>query len=155
MEALASTAEEWLSTQVTADWADRYGRPIRYDRLPKGEEALARRVEQIGEDGMTTLRAIHADDALSGLRRLEALQVLRRVWVQQYWYDHDGRLRWRGPKDTKDRQSRRDMSRRNTGKPGVDGRPDPATARVPWSGMEIVTPHDPKARFPRQQGKAA
>jgi hypothetical protein len=154
LEALAVAAEEWLSTQVTAQWAERYGRAVRYDRLPKSPDALALRVEQTGTDGMAILRAVYADDAPPHLRRVAAVQVLRRVWVQQYWTDSDGRLCWRGPKDTTDRQSRRDMPRRTSTRPGTDGRPDPDTARVPWSGMEIVTPHDPEARFSRRLGRA-
>lgn len=31
--------------------------------------------------------------------------------------------------------------------PLIVGRPDPATARVPWASVEIVTPHDPQARY--------
>ncbi|WP_152648888.1 hypothetical protein [Streptacidiphilus anmyonensis] len=72
---------------------------------------------------------------------------MRQVWIQQYWFDDQGRLGWRGPKSTRDRASRRTTTQRNTGKAETDGRPDPAAARVPWASVEIVTPHDPDARY--------
>ncbi|MGW6476354.1 transposase [Streptomyces sp. NPDC055059] len=145
LEELVAHGEEWLAGLVTADWGDRYGRPVRYDRLPRGGDALIAYVLRVGEDGMHILRAVHDSDAPPGLRVLPAVEILRQVWVQQYWVDWDGQLRWRGPKSSRDRASRRTTERRNTGKASADGPPDPASARVPWSGMEIVTPHDPEA----------
>lgn len=96
LEELAEHGEEWLARLVTRDWAHRYGRPVRYDRLPRGGDALIAYVLKVGEDGMHILRAVYRDDAPPGLRDLPAVQVLRQVWVQQYWYDGDGQLRWRG-----------------------------------------------------------
>lgn len=147
LEELAEHGEGWLAPLITPEWADRYGRPVRYDRLPRGGDALIAYVLQVGEDGMHILRAVHRPDAPAQLRNLSAVQVLRRVWVQQYWYDGNGQLRWRGPKSSRDRASRRSTQQRNTGKVQADGRPDAASARVPWSSFEIITPHDPEARY--------
>ncbi|MGP3979856.1 hypothetical protein [Streptomyces sp. KR80] len=37
LEELAAHGEDWLARLfITRDWADRYGRPVRYDRLPRG-----------------------------------------------------------------------------------------------------------------------
>ncbi|WP_275562739.1 hypothetical protein [Streptomyces sp. 5-6(2022)] len=99
---------------------------------------------------MHILRSVYRDDAPPGARHLKSVQALRQVWVQQYWVDENGRLGWRGPKNTSDRLSRRNTPRRNTGTAKAVGRPDPATARVPWAGMEIVTPHDVEARYSRK-----
>lgn len=147
LEDLALHGERWLAALVTPDWADRYGRPVRYDRLPRGGDALIAWVLRVGEDGLHILRAVYHADAPPGLRELRSVQVLRQVWVQQYWNDESGQLRWRSAKSTRDRASRRATGQRNTGKSQADGRPDPASARVPWSTMEIVTPHDPEARY--------
>lgn len=49
----------WLAGVVTPEWAERYGRPVRYDRLPKGRPALDARMLQVGEDGMAVLNAVH------------------------------------------------------------------------------------------------
>ncbi|MGW6833863.1 transposase [Streptomyces sp. NPDC054949] len=147
LEELVAHGEEWLAGFVTADWGDRYGRPVRYDRLPRGSDALIAYVLRVGRDGMHILQAVHDVDAPPRLRALPAVEVLRQVWVQQYWVDEDGQLCWRRPKSSRDWASRRTTERRNTGNASAAGRPDPASARVPWSGMEIVTPHDPEARY--------
>ncbi|WP_406346781.1 IS1182 family transposase [Streptomyces sp. NBC_00648] len=153
LEDLADADEQWLAQLLDAGWAKRYGRPVRYDRVPREKEELAAHVLQFGEDGMRLLRAVYRDDAPPRLRGLPRVQVLRQVWVQQYWYNENGQLSWHGPKDTHDRATRRGAPRRKAG-PG-EASPDPGSARVPWSRMEIVTPHDSKARFAHRTGKAA
>ena len=52
LDALALHADEWLSRLVTSGWVERYGRPVRYDRLPRGKEAVLEYVLQTGEDGI-------------------------------------------------------------------------------------------------------
>ncbi|MFI0451257.1 IS1182 family transposase [Actinomadura sp. 6N118] len=154
LEELAGAAPEWLAGLITPEWADRYGRPIRYDRLPRGGDELVAWALRTGKDGMRLLCAIYTAGAPPRLRELPQVQVLRQVWVQQYWTQENGDLAWRGPKSTRDRQSRRNMPRRAP-TTASDGRPDPVSARVPWSGMEIVTPHDPEARYCRKTGPTA
>ncbi|MER6611325.1 transposase [Streptomyces sp. NPDC000927] len=150
LEQLALVDEGWLAPLVLLGWADRYGRPAFYHRLPKGKAALEEYALQVGADGIRLLRAVFGDDAPPRLRTLTQVETLRQVWVQQYWYDAEGRLRWRGPKSTKDRLSRRNMPRRADLPSPTDGRPDAATACVPWASVEIVSPHDPEARYSRK-----
>ncbi|WP_441247942.1 hypothetical protein [Kitasatospora sp. McL0602] len=51
----------------------------------------------VGTDGYELLEAVHAAGAPAWLREIPALEVLRMVWVQQYYRDHDGpRLRGKG-----------------------------------------------------------
>lgn len=150
LEQLALADEEWLAPLVLPGWADRYGRPAFYHRLPKGKPTLEEYVLQVGEDGIWLLRAVFGDGAPPRLRTLPQVEILRRVWVQQYWYDAKDRLRWRGPKSTKDRLSRRSMPRRADLPPLTDGRPDPAMACVPCASVEIVSPHDAQARYSRK-----
>ncbi|MFI1035793.1 transposase [Streptomyces sp. NPDC020951] len=147
LEQLVLADESWLAPVIGAGWADRYGRPAYHHRLPKGKAALEEYALQVGEDGMRLLTAVHRCDAPPRLRTLPQVQVLRQVWVQQYWYDATGRLRWRDPKSTRDRLSRRKMPRRAALSPLAEGRPDPATACVPWAGLEIVSPYDPQAWY--------
>ncbi|PKV82810.1 IS1182 family transposase [Streptomyces sp. TLI_146] len=153
LEELAAADDAWLAPMVTTGWAKRYGRPARYGRLPKAKEDLAAYVLLVGEDGMRLLRLVYQDGAPPRLRALVQVQVLRQVWIQQYWYDADGQLSWRGPKDSHDRLSRRGAPRRLDG-PG-EGSPGIGTARLPWSSTETVTPHDAEARFAHRPGKAA
>ncbi|WAZ26963.1 transposase [Streptomyces cinnabarinus] len=147
LEQLVLADGQWLAPLITADWADRYGRPAFYHRLPKGKAALEEYVLQVGADGLGLLTAVFADDAPPRLRALPQVELLRQVWVQQYWHDGSGRLRWRDPKSHRDRLSRRDMARTAALPPGAEGRPDPDKASVPWASMEIVSPYDPEARY--------
>jgi transposase len=149
LEALAAANDTWLAPMVTTGWMERYGRPARYDRLPRTKPELNAHVLQVGEDGRQLLAALYRSDAPPRLRVLPQVQVLRQVWIQQYWRDADGKLAWRGPKNTHDRLNRRDADRRSEG-PG-EASPDTASARVPWSRIEIVTPHE----MPRPASRTA
>jgi transposase len=112
LEALAGLDEAWLAGVMPAQWADRYGRSVRHERQPKGTEALAGYVEQVGQDGVVLLRAVRDPAAPAGAAGLVAVEVLRQVWVQQFWYDESGRLRWREAKMSRARRSRESTTRR-------------------------------------------
>lgn len=95
LEALAIVAPTWLQAQVTPDWYDRYGSRFEQYRLPKGkgeQEALA---VTIGQDGHHLLAVIYQAQAEQPhLWQIEAVQILRQVWVQQYYLEA-GRVSWR------------------------------------------------------------
>jgi transposase len=97
LEALAAAAPAWLQGFMPDEWYDRYGQRARDWRLPKAETARAALAVTVGADGFALLEAVYAaDPATPGwLRQVEAVQILRAVWVQQYYRDQDG-LRWRG-----------------------------------------------------------
>ncbi|GAA2602718.1 hypothetical protein GCM10010399_36870 [Dactylosporangium fulvum] len=71
--------------------------------------------------------------------------------MQQYWFDQSGQLRWREAKLSRARKSREGTTRRRSSSTPPDDDPEPA--RVPWSGVEVVSPHDPQARFSHKPGK--
>jgi hypothetical protein len=48
----------------------------------------------IGADGCVIRSAAFDPLAPSWLREIPAVQVLRQIWVQNYWME-DGQLRWR------------------------------------------------------------
>jgi transposase len=64
-------------------------------RLPSGQTKRDAYAEIIGSDGAVLLQAIYGPAAPGWLREIPAVQILRRVWVQQYTGREDGRLRWR------------------------------------------------------------
>ena len=97
LDDLARVAPEWLMSQISADWFDRYGARIEAYRLPdkKSErEALQR---QIGQDGSQLLTAIYSDPAPGWLRELPTVDVMLRVWRQQYYFEGD-QVHWRDDK---------------------------------------------------------
>ncbi|MDQ5851535.1 MAG: transposase, partial [Chloroflexota bacterium] len=54
----------------------------------------------IGADGFQLLRAIYAVDAPGWIREVPAVDILRRVWLQQYYAPAaDGSTRWRAATD--------------------------------------------------------
>ncbi|WAZ19077.1 IS1182 family transposase [Streptomyces cinnabarinus] len=98
LEALAVAAPAWLSGLVTAEWAERYGPRVDDYRFPKGEEVREQWSEQVGRDGFVLLEAVYAPTAPDWLREIEAVQVLRVSWIQQYHRDEKG-VHWREGKD--------------------------------------------------------
>jgi len=95
LEALTAAAPEWLTAMVPEDWYQRYGQRASDYRLPQAEAARAALAVTVGADGFALLEAVHAADAPSWLRQVPAVQILRAVWIQQYYRDGQG-LRWRG-----------------------------------------------------------
>jgi hypothetical protein len=91
---LAVVVPEWLLCCSDAQWVERYGHRIEESRLPKSEKDRLARAEQIGEDGQKLLAAVFDSSAPTARRELPAIQVLGRIWVQNYFVE-DERLRWR------------------------------------------------------------
>ncbi len=99
LNALAIVVPEWLSNLVTADWFDRYSKPVEESRLPRGTEARNDYAAKIGQDGMKILEAIYDNSTTpQWLKEIPALETLRIAWVHQYWIDN-GQLCWRSHKD--------------------------------------------------------
>jgi transposase len=99
LNALAGVAPDWLRALAPPEWFERYGRRIEDGRLPTKPAERQRYAELIGRDGWRLLEAVYAPAAPPALRELEAVQLLRRVWVHQYELV-EGQLRWRDPKNS-------------------------------------------------------
>jgi len=91
---LAVAAPEWLMGQMQADWVDRYEHRVEDYRLPAGKQAREDYAVVVGKDGSSLLSAIYAAEAPGWLREIPAVQTLRRVWVQNFYWEA-GELRWR------------------------------------------------------------
>ena len=91
---LAVGASEWLLIHSDPEWLDRYGHRIEESRLPQSQEEREAVAELIGRDGSTLLADIYAADAPAWLREIPAVEILRRIWMQNYvWVE--GQLHWR------------------------------------------------------------
>jgi hypothetical protein len=84
LEALAVVAPAWLGGLIPPEWARRYGQRGDDWRLPTSEHARAERAIEVGRDGLLLLEAVYAPDAPAGLAGVEAVQVLRATWIQQF-----------------------------------------------------------------------
>jgi transposase len=94
LEALAEAAPEWLLSQVTGDWFDRYGPRFESYRLPKEKKEKEALQIQIGADGWHLLTAIYEPQTPTELRTLLEVEIMRQIWIQQY-YVENGQLKWR------------------------------------------------------------
>ena len=94
LNALAVVAPDWLQAQVPVEWYERYGGRIEEYQLPKEATKRQALAEQIGTDGSYLLEAIRDASAPTWLREVRAVEVLRRVWVQQFLVE-GGQVRWR------------------------------------------------------------
>jgi transposase len=94
LNSLSMVAPEWLQAHLAPEWFDRYSHRVESYRLPKQSEACRELAVTIGQDGSHLLSAINDPAAPRWLRQVPAVEVLRRVWIQQYLID-EGQLRWR------------------------------------------------------------
>lgn len=117
---LAVVVPEWVRTQADLGWGMRYGKRITEYHLPQDKVERQALACTIGQDGYRLLESIYDPATPSHLRTLPAVEILRQVWVQQFYRADDPAapvLRWR----TSDEQ--------------------PASAQI------ISSPYDPEARY--------
>jgi transposase len=99
LNSLAVVAPNWLAKKLKKDWFDRYGRRVENYRLPKLDSERETLGNQMGEDGFNLLKKISALNAPQWLRYIPAVEILRQVWVQQFYAPVDGKVQWRSPSD--------------------------------------------------------
>lgn len=85
LNALAGIAPQWLQSWVPSDWYRRYGPRFEQYRLPKTQTERQELAVSIGIDGYTLLSQAYAADVPAGIGRHPAIEVLRQVWVQNYY----------------------------------------------------------------------
>lgn len=124
LEAIAASAPDWLRSWAPADWFTRYGPRVDAYRLPKQESERTALALRIGTDGFTVLATAARRNAPPHIRSLPALEMLRLIWIQQYYREADT-VHWR------DRE--------------VHGRPPGA--------VSITSPYDRDVRYSVKRGR--
>jgi transposase len=125
LEALAAAHPDWLAQRVCVpDFARRYGTPMTSWRPPASQARREELAVTYARDGYTLLEAVYDSSAPGWLRELPAVDVLRRVLVQNYTRTITG--------------DGREVIRRREKEPEGDGLP-PGHAR-------IISPYDTDAR---------
>ena len=126
LEALAAAHPGWLDQRVCVpDFARRYGTPMTSWRPPLSGPEQAELAIAYARDGYALLAAVYDSSAPAWLRELPAVDVLRRVLLQNYTRTITG--------------DGREVIRRREKQPEGDGLP-PGHAR-------IASPYDPDARW--------
>ncbi len=95
---IATIAPDWLQQIAPAEWYDRYETRIEESRLPRKKKERTAWVEAVGKDGLYLLNSIYESESHHWLWEVEAVQILRQVWLHQF-YDLDGELKLRPAKD--------------------------------------------------------
>jgi len=84
LNTLAEVAPQWLRSFAPDEWYERYEHRVEEYRLPKEQTKRTALVETIGADGYALLDAIYTTPELNWLQHVPAVEILRRVWVQQF-----------------------------------------------------------------------
>jgi transposase len=85
LNALAVAAPGWLRATAPAEWYERYATRFENARLPTKQTERDTLAETIGADGYKLLAAVSAPGAPGWLQQVPAVEVLRQVWIQQYY----------------------------------------------------------------------
>ncbi len=95
---LAKLDPDGLRAWMPIEWAVRYGARIEGSRLPKEERQQQLLAIQIGKDGRQLLHWVYKNGSQE-VQQSQAVQTLRRVWIQEY-YQQDDEISWRDPDNT-------------------------------------------------------
>ncbi len=126
VEALAVAHPDWLAQRICVpDWTGRYGTPLTSWRPPASQAKQEELAIAYARDGYALLEAVYDPSAPPWLRELPAVDVLRRVLVQNYTRTITG--------------NGREVIKRREKEPEGDGLP-PGHAR-------IASPYDLDARW--------
>jgi len=125
VEALAAAHPDWLEQRIcVSDWSRRYGTPMTAWRLPASQAKQDELAIAYARDGYVLLEAVRDESSPAWLRELPAVEVLRRVLVQNY---------------TRTITGGKEVIKRREREPEGDGLP-PGHAR-------IASPYDTDARW--------
>lgn len=94
LNSLAVVVPDWLRAHVPQEWYDRYERRMEDFRIPKAASKREAWARQIGQDGFDLLAWINQANAPTWLREVPAVEILRKVWIQQFLVQ-EGQINWR------------------------------------------------------------
>ena len=95
---LAAHHPEWLWPRIDPAWRERYELRAENSRLPKEDSKRQALASHVGADGFALLAAVFAAETPAEVRAEPAVEVLRHVWIPQYYGPEDP-PRWRDKKD--------------------------------------------------------
>lgn len=94
LNSLAILLPEWLAPHLHPEWAERYGPRADEFHLPHTPQKRLAYAQQVGQDGLELMERIDTDAQAASLWQLPAVDILRRVWIQQFRIAN-GELIWR------------------------------------------------------------
>ncbi len=89
LNSIAAVAPDWLRKIVPdEEWYSRYGQRFQDDRLPNSKTERNQMAVMMGHDGNYLLELIWSNSEVEWLRQIEAVEILRLVWIQQFFVDN-------------------------------------------------------------------
>jgi transposase len=86
LNVISEEDSQWLKQWVPMEWFERSARRIEEWRLPEGKQRQEQWMHQIGQDGSCLLTHIWTEQAPEALRHLVEVEGLRRMQVQQFFW---------------------------------------------------------------------
>jgi len=83
---LSEAAPQWVRQGVPLEWYQHYGPRAESFRLPKEASKRDALAVQIGADGYALMDALYGREDAQPLRSLPDVEVLRCIWMQQYYH---------------------------------------------------------------------
>jgi transposase len=97
---LSAADAAWVQRHVPVAWYERYGPRAESMRLPKEASKRDALAVQVGTEGYALLDSLFGTEDARHLRQLPRLEILRQVWLQQYYRCMEPGMeavRWRSP----------------------------------------------------------
>lgn len=94
LDEAARLAPDWLRQHMKEEWIKRYERRFEGYRLPASQAKREQLAVVIGVDGYDLLQAIHSGTCPASLKTSRKVEMLQRIWIQQYYWC-EGKVFWR------------------------------------------------------------
>lgn len=94
LNAIAKESPEWLHQMFQEEWLRRYWPRAPQVRIPHSVAGRQEFAEMVGRDAHALLDAVHDWSDLAVSKKIDAVEALRRIVVQQFYVDERG-VRWR------------------------------------------------------------
>ena len=94
LEQMLAIFQEIRTIVPDDDWYSRYGQRFQENRFPASKKERNQVALRIGTDGSYLLDAIWSEPELDWLRHLESVEILRRIWIQQFYVNNGSLQLW-------------------------------------------------------------
>jgi transposase len=92
---IAQVAGGWLQDRAPIEWYERYGERFDQYHFAKSKGAFQAWTVTMGADGYQLMEWAYAEEAPTVVRGLDEVEILRRIWVQNF-YQYEDIVQWRG-----------------------------------------------------------